>query len=199
MNRDKFFAAIEETLFHPLSQSQVDGINAILDAWEHTAPNSDPRFIAYSLATTYHETARTMQPIREIGRGHGRAYGVPVGPWHQIYYGRGDVQETWLRNYQFANAKLHALGLLKDSEDLVKTPDLALRTDVAAAIMIHGMLDGWFTGRKLGHFFFGSRSDPIDARTIINGHDKATLVASYYHGFLHGLQAAAGATRDVAA
>jgi len=185
-----FFAGIRDTLFHPLSQSQVDGINAILGAWEATAPRSDARFVAYSLATAYHETAKTMQPIEERGHGRHRAYGAPSGPWHQVYDGRGDVQLTWERNYRLATAKLRALEVLKPDEDMVRSPALALRLDVAAAVMIHGMLEGWFTGRRLEQFFAGSRSDPIDARTIINGHDKARLVAGYYMHFLHALQSA---------
>ncbi len=187
MNKESFFAAIRETLFHPLTQSQLDGVTAILDAWETTAPNSDARFIAYSLATAYHETARTMQPIREYGRGRGRPYGAPSGPWRQTYFGRGDVQLTWERNYKLADERLHQIGALKESENLARDPDLALRPDVAAAIMIHGMDQGWFTGRRLGHFFVGTRSDWVDARTIINGHDRAQLIAGYALHFHHAL------------
>jgi hypothetical protein len=188
MNAEKFFASIRSTMFNPLKQSQVDGINAVLEAWEQNAPNSDPRWIAYSLATTYHETAATMQPIAEYGKGKGRSYGVPTGPWHQTYYGRGNVQLTWLRNYRLANDKLHASGALKPEEDLVEKPDLVMRPDIAGAIMVRGMIEGWFTGRKLSDFFRGSRSDWVDARTIINGRDRAKLIAGYGLHFYHALQ-----------
>ena len=57
-----FFDHIRETL-GPLSQSQVDGINALLAATD--GMSTDHR--AYVLATAWHETARTMQPITEFG------------------------------------------------------------------------------------------------------------------------------------
>ncbi len=37
-----------------------------------------------------------MQPIEEYGRGKGRKYGAPAGPYGKIYFGRGYVQLTWL-------------------------------------------------------------------------------------------------------
>lgn len=187
MNTTTFFSTISQALFHHLTQSQVDGVNAILDAWTKTAPGSDKHFIAYSLATTFHETARTMQPIEEYGHGRGRAYGVPAGPWHQVYDGRGDVQLTWERNYALANKKLHEIGVLKDGEDLVKNPKLTMRPDVAAAIMIHGMLEGWFTGKKLANYLHADHFDALNARRIINGLDRAALIVGYYGHFLHAL------------
>lgn len=190
MNADRFYAAIRDTLFHPLNQTQVEGIDATLDAWSKWAPGSDARFPSYSLATEYHETGRTMQPIREIGQGRGRAYGHPAGPWHVVYYGRGLVQETWLANYQHADAKLRALGLLKPNESMVETPDLALRPDLAAAIMVRGMVEGWFTGKKLADYFYGAHSDWEGARRIINGQDRAAIVAGYALHFFHALQVA---------
>jgi putative chitinase len=169
----------------------VDGINAILDAWSVTQ-NPDAHFVAYSLATAYWETDKTLQPIPEIGRGAHRPYGVDTGPWHQIYYGRGYVQLTWLANYQKANAKLHALGVLKPEENLAATPDLALRPDVAAEIMIHGMLEGWFTGRKLGDFFHpGANPEWTAARTIINGWDHAAQIGAIAQKFYNALLAQA--------
>jgi putative chitinase len=79
-----------------VSQSQVDGVNEMLDAWQiATVALAGPRFVAYALATAYCETSRTMQPIAEYGNGRGRRYGVAAGPCGQIYYGRGLVQLTW--------------------------------------------------------------------------------------------------------
>ena len=48
---------------------QVDGMNYILDTWEDAPPSDDLRWLAYALATTYHETAATMLPIAEYGYG----------------------------------------------------------------------------------------------------------------------------------
>lgn len=191
MDRAALFAVIRKQPFNGrLTSPQVAGVEALLDAWERWAPGSDPRFIAYALATLFHETAASMQPIREIGRGKGRAYGKPAGRFGQVYYGRGGVQLTWLRNYEFADRKLHEAGVLDLGESLVRDPDLALRPDVSTAIVVRGMLEGWFTGRRLEQFFAGTRSDWVDARTIVNGRDRAALVAGYGLHFYEGLRAA---------
>lgn len=189
IDRDKFFAAIRPSLFSgAFSQPQVDGINALLDAVEASAvTNIYER--AYVLVTPYHETARTMQPIAEYGHGRGHSYGMPAGPWHAVYYGRGDVQLTWYDNYVHADTALHARGILKPDENLAHNPDLALRQDVAAAIMIYGMAEGWFTGKKLSDFHQPDSYDFVNARTIINGHDRAQLIAGEAQQFLAALQA----------
>lgn len=190
MDPTKFFNAIRPTIFHGhMTIGQVEGTNSILDAWSEHLPASDPRFVAYALGTAFHETAATMQPIEEIGKGKGRAYGHPAGPWHLIYDGRGDVQLTWEKNYAYATKRLIAHGVIDSSISLDKTPALAERPDIAAAVMIFGMVEGWFTGRKLVNYFTGTRSDWVDARAIINGHDQAALIASYSLSFYHGLTA----------
>lgn len=188
-DRKAFFDSVRGHILHTPTQSQVDGLNTILDAWARAAPGADPRFVAYALATAYWETDRTLQPIAEYGHGHGHSYGVPTGPWHQAYYGRGYVQLTWIANYKRAEAELIKRGLLSADDSLVKTPDLALRPDVAAEIMISGMLEGWFTGRKLGDFFHGRVADWVNARTIINGHDHAAEIAHYAQLFNEALEA----------
>ena len=188
MDHKVFFAEARDHVFGgSMYQGQVDGCLAILNAWEQHAPASDPRFIAYSLATTFHETARSMAPVRELGAGRGRAYGNPVPPYNQIYYGRGLVQLTWERNYTYATKRLRELGLVGSDVDLVRNPDLAMRPDIAAAVLVCGMSEGWFTGRKLIDYFKETRSDWIDARVIINGHDRAALIASYGMAFYHAL------------
>lgn len=179
LDRAAFFAAVRKAPFAgPMKQGQVDGLNAILDA----APAdlaAEP--LAYCLATAFHETARTMRPIEEYGRGKGKSYGVPSAVTGQTYFGRGLVQLTWLANYDKAG---RALGL-----DLVHRPELALQADVAAKIMFRGMVEGWFTGKKLADYFGPSRSDPVGARRIINGTDRASIIAGYHGAFLGALKA----------
>ena len=173
INLPVFFDHIRPGLFHgSLNDGQVQGSSALLAAWEADAPGASMPFIAYALATAFHETAATMQPIAEYGHGAHRAYGAPAGPWHQAYYGRGDVQLTWEANYAHASDRLSARGLLKSGEDLREKPDLALRPDIAAAILIFGMEEGWFTGKRLADYFHGATEDPVGARRIINGTDK---------------------------
>jgi hypothetical protein len=132
--------------------------------------------MAYCLATDYHETARTMQGVREglnasdaWRRKHLRYY-----PW----YGRGKVQLTWERNYKLATEKLQALGY---DVDLIKNPDQALDLEVSAVVLVIGMIEGWFTGKKLRDYIpaQATREHYRNARRIINGTDKADLIAGY--------------------
>ena len=162
-----------------LHQGQVDGCNAILDAWEARHDMTDRRWLAYMLATAKHETAHTMQPIEEYGRGRGRAYGESDAATGQIYYGRGYVQLTWRTNY----AKMAALT----GVDLVGHPELALEPKLAALIMFEGMKNGLFTGVGLPRYFDHDIDDPVNARRIINGTDRAAEIATIHRNFLAAL------------
>lgn len=182
LNRAAFYAAVRASLFGGrLKASQVAGMDAILDAAPSLLGTTS---LGYALATTFHETARTMQPIEEYGRGKGKSYG-PTGFW-----GRGFVQLTWETNYAKATARLRELGFLRAGEDLVKTPKLAMRLDLAAPILFVGMAEGWFTGKKLADYFGGGRYDPVGARRIINGTDKDDLIAGQCGKFVDALRAA---------
>lgn len=121
---------------------------------------------AYVLATAYHETAHTMKPVREYG---GETYLKKKA--YYPYVGMGYVQLTWLANYQKASKKLGV--------DFVKNPRLLLKAEYAAPILVIGSRDGWFTGKKLSDYITISRSDFTGARKIINGTDKAALIAGH--------------------
>jgi putative chitinase len=180
LDRAAFFARVRASVLFGghLTQSQVDGFGALLDA----APSdmaAEP--LAYVLATAYHETARTLQPIEEIGRGKGKSYGIPDPATGQAYFGRGYVQLTWRTGYAKAEKEL--------GRPFVNRPDLALQPDLAAAILYRGMAEGWFTGKKLADYFGHGKADPVGARRIVNGTDKAAQIASYYKVFLSALQA----------
>lgn len=173
IDRGIFFIWIR-SLFGRMSQSQVDGLNSLLDAVGGCLINE----AAYMLATAYHETAHTMQPIEEYGKGRGRDYGKrlkmsrkPYSDTLPIYYGRGYVQLTWYENYDKAGRLLKL--------DLLRQPELALQADVAAKIMREGMIEGWFTGKKLSDYVGLRTADYVGARRIINGTDKANLIADF--------------------
>jgi putative chitinase len=176
IDRKVFFDTVRGSLFKGgLSQPEVNGISAILDEWEKRGL-SDPRWLAYMLATTFHETAGAMQPIREFGRGRGTKYGT-------TYYGRGFVQLTWETNYAKASK---VVGV-----DLVKFPDRALMLPVAATILFDGMINGWFTGKKLADYISGATCDYEGARRIINGTDRKVLIAGYAMSFQKAIVVAA--------
>jgi hypothetical protein len=165
-----------------LAQVEVDGLSALLDAWERLGWPADLRPVAYTLATAWHE-CRLDLSIREEGLGRGHAYGVPVNG--RVYYGRGASQLTWLANYRTFG---RLLGL-----DLVGDPDLALVPATSAAILVLGARDGLFRpGHTLGRYFAAHTDDPVGARAIVNGDGakNGARVAGYHRSFLAALEAA---------
>jgi glycosyl hydrolase family 19 (putative chitinase) len=172
INRKFFFDNVRSHLFDgKLSQKQVDGLNAILGEWDAKHAKKDDRWLAYMLATTHHETDRTIQPIEEYGKGKGLEYGKADPVTGQTYYGRGFVQLTWKSNYIAMGKKLNV--------DLLNHPERALDLRVATQILFRGMMEGSFTGVKLTNYFNPNKEDWINARRIINGLDKANLIAAY--------------------
>lgn len=194
IDRTRFFAEVRrlQVCGPSLSQTEVDGLNGILDAWDRADPNADLRHVAYTMATAWHE-ARLNAGIREIGLGRGHPYGLPAGPYNHVYYGRGPSQITWLDNYA-KFAKL--LGI-----DLVKNPDLALVPVTGAGILITGSRDGLFrAGKSLKRYFSATVSDPVGARDIINGDVKKNglMIAGYYRLFFTALSNSQGVTQPAA-
>lgn len=181
-----------------LTKDEVEGLNVIMSAaglagWPIA-------WTAYALATAYHETAHTMQPVKEFG---GEDYfrrrydisgrnpdlamrlgNIQIGDGAK-YAGRGYVQLTGRANYQRAQMEL--------GQNLVDQPDLAMNDAVAASVMVKGMSEGWFTGRSLQTYLPskspGQRGQFIEARRIINGTDRAQDIAGYALDFQEALKA----------
>lgn len=175
------FDALKPVFGGLIRQSQIDGINAISAAWTVMSGRPDiKQQQAYVLATAAWETAHSMQPIREYGLGHGHTYGA-VDSTGKAPYGRGYVQLTWAHNYQRADTELGLKGALAHDYDL------ALDPTIASKIIVRGMIDGWFTGVNLGMFIHGPVADFVDARRIINGLDRAEIVAAYAKAFVTAL------------
>lgn len=66
LNRKTYFDHVRKNPFGGrLSVEQVSGQESILSAWESAPQSDDVRWLAYALATTFHETGGTMQPIVE--------------------------------------------------------------------------------------------------------------------------------------
>ncbi|HCD82866.1 MAG TPA: hypothetical protein DEQ45_03370, partial [Agrobacterium sp.] len=62
----RFFASVRISIFGGrLRATQLAGTKTILAGFEKAMPAGDTRWLAYMLATTFHETAATMQPVRE--------------------------------------------------------------------------------------------------------------------------------------
>lgn len=183
-----FFMAARESVLGPtLSPEEVAGCNAVLTACD----GLPMAHAAYALATAFHETAHTLQPVPERGSFAylskydtgllaERLGNTPAADGDgQRFAGRGYVQLTGHRNYLLAGT---ALGV-----DLVGDPDLALRPDIAARVLRRGMVEGWFTGKSFKTYLPdhrpATRDEFVAARRIINGVDKASLIATYALAF----------------
>lgn len=137
---------------------------------------------AYVLGTAWHESGR-FQYMREIWgptpaqkRYEGRKdLGNTVAGDGKKFMGRGFVQITGRRNYTDWGRRL---GL-----DLLKEPNLAEKPEIAARIIVEGMKLGTFTGKKLADYVTLQISDFTSARRIVNGLDKAALIAGYAREF----------------
>jgi putative chitinase len=158
------FYDVVRTQLQRLTVDQVTGFQRLLQAFG--VAQWPIAYAAYGLATAWRETNKQMQPVEEAYRKRLRYY-----PWT----GRGDVQLTWEANYRAADV---ALGL---GGALVADPDLALKPDISARIMVWGMSTGAFTGKKLSDYL--PESGPADihqftnARRTINGLDAAVEIA----------------------
>ena len=184
-----------------LDNDEVSGAEAIIKAMDKLPI----AWVAYALATAWHETGQTMQPIKEYGgaryffrmydpQGRRPALAKRNGnkkPGDGVKYpGRGYVQLTWYDNYVKADKVCADAGLIKPGE-LIANPDLAMRPDIAALVMRNGMRKGWFTGRSFQSYLpadeQATRKEFRNSRRIINGTDKASLIAGYAIEFQEAL------------
>jgi predicted chitinase len=200
IDRRFFFDTVRDALFKgALSGPQVEGMTAILDFWEERMADADRRWLAYILATAFHETAYTMQPVRETlatsdarafeiletAFANGKLSWVKTPYWRpdeegKCWLGRGLVQLTHKRNYE-------AMSLLTGI-DLVAEPDRAMEMDAAVSILIEGMVQGSFATHKLADHLNEKTEDWVNARRIVNGTDRAEKLAGYGKTFLAAIR-----------
>lgn len=178
IDRKTFFDAIRGSFpGGKLSQKQVDGMSAILDACEAAElPNIHT---AYVLATARREVGKNMFPVREGFKADDRAaaahvrmllrkkiitrdYSIPHKTTGKRYFGRGYVQLTWYSNYSSTS---QGIGV-----DVVNNPDLMLDPAISAKAMVWGMATGSYRkGRSLAMIQTGTRAEFVAARDMING------------------------------
>ncbi len=214
LNRQKFYAGLraDKELFLKedgsvlLSESQVAGIENLLNVWEKYFFADDVNYLAYNLATAYHETGAAMQPIKEFGD---RSYFNKYEPGTQIgkvlgntqpgdgyrFRGEGHVQNTGRANARKATKRLNEI--FKLGIDLEKTPDKRGDPFVSAMSLFLGNKEGWWTGKDLDDFIdTKDESDEedlrefIDSRYVVNGKDKALKIGRYALSFEAALRAA---------
>lgn len=214
IDREAFYAAIKR---HPhfganamnparrgLPPRQI-GFDAILDVWEQDYADRDPAWLAYILATAWHETGTWMAPVREgfartdeeafnrvkrhIEREGLRDYVSRKENGHS-YYGRGFVQLTWDENYRTMGARLGV------GDQFYNDPELVMDPAHGAKIICHGMVEGLFRqGNTLPRYFGADHYDWHNARLIVNGRrrdgsiDKAAEIAAHGRAFHEALLA----------
>jgi putative chitinase len=225
INRKRFFDAYREE-FGKIGQSQVNALDGLLAFMEADSHITDPRHAAYMLATTKHETANTFLPIHEYGSRQyfinrygsqtkvGKSLGNDTPEEGALYAGVGDVQLTGESNYERAEAALrreypavvaafeHRTGkrfdlTVGDQANDPLDPQNAGDPEIAYCIMSYGMRTGMFTGKKLSDYINGRQADYVNARRIINGTDKAQLIAGYAESFETILKASESELRAV--
>lgn len=188
MDRKKFYITFRDKFsVARLKPEQVTGIEAILDQVDGL-PLS---WQAYALATAWHETNATMQPVEEAywvsNPAAWRKAHLRYWPW----YGRGLVQLTWEFNYRKADTECSRRGLCAPGA-IMANPAKVMELPIAAHILKQGMVDGWFTGAKFSSCLpaagVATRDQYMHARTIINGRDKADLIEDYAQWFERALR-----------
>jgi len=185
-----FLEAAEQT-FGPLSDEQQQNVELLIDAFVAFGDGDAPK-MAYILSTGFHESR--FSPIREahyvfsstptdarlgaflanwyvpspaVNYTSPPAFTLPDPVTGEYYFGRGFVQITHKSNYEkYTNVLTTHYG---QSVDLVNDPGLALNPEYAALITVHGMVNGGFTGAKLGDYINGSQQDFGRARRIVGG------------------------------
>ena len=177
----------------PPTEKQRAGFEAMFAYWAASALN-DERWLAYALATAWHETGTRMEPVREgfcdsdecairavtrlfEKKKIKRNYALPHPNGHS-YFGRGLVQITHGVNYERVGK---AIGL---GTRLFDEPSLALDLPTSVKILFVGMVDGLFSGKKLADYFTNTKTDWVNARRIVNVLDKADKIAGHARKFL---------------
>ena len=175
MDKKLFFKLYRKYLDkdHKLTQREVDALEFFIDKMVRVKSFFTVPQWAYVMATTFHETAHTFEPVREAFHlsENWRKRNLRYYP----YYGRGYVQLTWDYNYERYQKIL--------DQPLLSRPDLAMQPETSFNILVHGMKHGVFTGKKLSDYVNENRKRYDLARYVINGRDKRDLIAKYAEMF----------------
>ena len=166
---DTFLLRLSRNLNTTFSEPQKKAVR-LLAMEADAAGVTDINQFAYILGTCWHEC--TFKSIKEIRAKEGtNLWRIQNRYWLSGYYGRGYSQLTWRNNYKKFSP---IVGL-----DLRLFPDAALKPEIGAKILVRGMVGGLFSGVSLSKYFpAGGDADWIRARRIVNGNDRAEMVAT---------------------
>lgn len=215
MNRQAFYAALRRrgsgVFGTSLSQGQVTGIEGILDEAERRG--TPLKWLAYMLATTYHETGARMVPVDEslnysvqglidtfgrhrISVDQARRYGrsgsrkADQQAIANIVYGGkwgrenlGNVAPNDGWRYR-GRSLVQTTGRRNYTKfGMQDNPDKAMQIPVSVRMLFDGMEQGIYTGKALGDY-----ADYLNMRKVINGTDKAEKVRDYAVAFESALR-----------
>jgi predicted chitinase len=153
----------------PITQQRLDNLPYIVQGIE-TSGIDNMAQVAYILATVAHECSfRCIEEIR--ARPNTAVWHMQEKYWHTGYYGRGFCQLTWKKNYEKFQDLLEI--------PLVGEPALALDPTISAQILVKGMRDGLFSGKKLSDYITDTTRDFTRARRVVNGNFQADRVAAH--------------------
>lgn len=179
-------SAVADTLSNLGGSGQAIGhSDMIIDSFKRHG-DGDIRKLAYILGTAWHESHefKTMyeyyngDPVDYFNQKYSNRsdLGNRGGNDGYKFRGRGFVQLTGRANYRRMG---NHLGI-----DLESNPDLAATPEIAADIMVKGMMKGMYTGKKLGDYINAYQADYINARRVVNRLDRAELIKEYAFNFL---------------
>lgn len=140
---------------------------------------TDPAQVSYILATAKHETDNfaTLIEYADGSQYEGRADLGNTQPGDgRRFKGRGYVQLTGRANFRYYS---NHLGI-----DLLGSPERAAEPEIALYTLVHGMMNGVYTGVSLPQYVSGTRQDFYQARRVVNALDDAELIAGYAREYL---------------
>lgn len=222
MDKKAFYAALRKrdngVFGTSLSQSQVEGMEAILD--ECIRQSADLGQAAYILGTAYGESGRRMQPAYEnmrysakripqvfsakrrqgltpqqlAGKPELLANTVYGGNWGRVNLGNAQPGDGWRYRGTGIGQITGRRNFTKWGNELnlplTTRPELMMRLDVSVRALVEPMLEGWATGLRLDRFVKGSKRDYRSARQVWNGTFAADTYAGYARAFEVALEAA---------
>lgn len=210
MDRSVFYSAVRHSLFAgKLTQAQVEGMEAIFNEWDKTG-QSDPRWLAYILATAHHETGARFAPVEENLNYSAKRLTevwpkrfpslVAAKPYannperlaNSVYGGRMGNTEPGDGFKYAGKGFVQITGKANYAKyGLADNPEKAMENETAAHIIVDGMINGRFTGMTLRAYFNETSNNPVGARKIINPDANGAKIAKEYEAYLKAIKAAA--------